>query len=227
MSKLPFFDILLLIMETIALQKRNILGKKTKNLLSEGVVPAVMYNAKGDSTNIQLDSSVAKQIVKIATSTTIFEAELDGKTSKVLVKDIDLNPVTEEIRHISFFEIDESKKMVFTIPFEIIGISPAVKNNLGTLVKVLPSIDVRCTLAELKPNIVIDISGLEHPGQIISVHDVTLPEGMELINKEMEQATIVTITELQKEEVVATPAEGAEAATTEAAPAAEEEAKTE
>ena len=60
-------------METIALQKRNILGKKTKNLLSEGVVPAVMYNAKGDSTNIQLDSSIAKQIVKIATSTTIFE----------------------------------------------------------------------------------------------------------------------------------------------------------
>jgi len=209
-------------METIVLQKRNILGKKTKNLLSKGIVPAVMYNAKRDSINVQLDSSVAKQIAKIATSTTIFEAELDGKTSKVLVKDIDLNPVTEEIRHISFFEIDESKKMVFTIPFEIVGVSPAVKNNLGTLVKVLPSIDVRCTLAELKPNIVIDISGLEHPGQIISVHDITLPEGMELINKEMEQATIVTITELQKEEVAATPAEGTEATATETTSAIEE-----
>ncbi len=215
-------------METITLQKRDVLGKKSKNLLAQGLVPAVMYNAKGDSTNLELDSSIAKQILKIATSTTIFDVTLDGKTSKVLVKDIDLNPVTEEIQHISFFEIDESKKMVFTIPFEIVGISPAVKNNLGTLVKVLPSIDVRCTLAELKPNIVIDISGLEHPGQIIGVHDIQLPEGMELINKEMEQATIITITELQKEEVVETPTEGTEAVATDAtAPAAEEEVKAE
>ena len=213
-------------METITLQKRSVLGKKTRSLLVEGFVPAVMYNAKGDSTNVQLDSSIAKQIVKIATSTTIFDVNLDGKTSKVLVKDIDLNPVTDVIRHISFFEIDESKKMVFTIPFEIIGISPAVKNNLGTLVKVLPSIDVRCTLAELKPNIVVDISGLEHPGQIIGVHDIKLPEGMELINKEMEQATIITITELQKEEVATTPAEG-EAAPTEGTAAPTEETKAE
>ena len=216
-------------METITLQKREILGKKSRNLLAEGFVPAVLYNSKRESTNVQVDASTAKQIVKVATSTTIFDVTLEGKTSKVLVKDIDINPVTDVIRHISFFEIDESKKMVFTIPFNIIGVSPAVKNNLGTLVKVLPSIDVRCTLAELKPNITIDISGLEHPGQIIGVNDITLPEGMELINKEMEQATIITITELQKEEVVVvTPAEGEEADTTEAtAPDAEEEAKTE
>lgn len=216
-------------METITLQKRDVLGKKSKKLLAQGLVPVVMYNAKGDSTNLQLDASTAKQIVKVATSTTIFDVTLDGKASKVLVKDIDMNPVTDVIRHISFFEIDESKKMVFTIPFEIIGISPAVKNNLGTLVKVLASIDVRCTLAELKPNIVIDISGLEHPGQIIGVHDIKLPEGMELINKEMEQATIITITELQKEEeVIATPAEGEDVAATDATtPAAEEDAKAE
>ena len=213
-------------METITLQKREILGKKSRNLLSTGFIPAVIYNAKGDSTNIQLDASVAKKIVKVATSTTVFESTLDGKTSNVLVKDVDFNPVTEDIRHISFFEIDESKKMVFTIPFEIIGISPAVKNNLGTLVKVLASIDVRCTLADLVSDIKVDISGLEHPGQIIGVHDIKLPDGMELINKEMEQATIVTVTELQKEEVVAAPVEG-EVAATEGAAAPAEEAKAE
>ncbi len=196
-------------METITLEKRELLGKKSQNLLAQGFIPAVVYNAKGDSTNVQIESSSAKKLVRMATSTTIFEAKLGDKTSKVLVKEVDFNPVTEEIRHIAFFEIDESKEMVFSIPFEIVGISPAVKNNLGILVKVLPDIDVRCKLADLKPSIVIDISGLEHPGQIIGVHDIKLPEGMELINKELEQATIVTITELQKEEVVAAPVEGA------------------
>ncbi len=197
-------------METITLEKRELLGKKSQNLLAQGFIPAVVYNAKGDSTNVQIDASAGKKLIRVATSTTIFETKMGEKSIKVLVKDVDFNPVTEVIRHISFFEIDETKEMVFSIPFDIIGVSPAVKNNLGILVKVLADIDVRCKLADLKPSIAIDISGLEHPGQIIGVHDVKLPEGMELINKDLEQATIVTITEIQKEEeVVVAPVEGA------------------
>ncbi|HAM37537.1 MAG: 50S ribosomal protein L25 [candidate division WS6 bacterium GW2011_GWC2_36_7] len=197
-------------METITLEKRTVLGKKNRDLLAQGFIPAVIYNAKGESTNVQVDASAGKKLVKVATSTTIFEAKQDDKSSKVLIKDVDLNPVTDVIRHISFFEIDENKEMVFSIPFEIIGISPAVKNNLGILVKVLADIDVRCKLADLVPSITVDISSLDHPGQIVGVHDIKLPEGMELMNKDLEQATIVTITEIQKEEevVVAAPVEG-------------------
>lgn len=212
-------------METVLLEKRDILGKKSRNLLKEGFIPAVLYNAKGDSTNVKIDASVAKKVLRTATSTTIFDIKLGDKTCKALVKDVDLNPVTEDIRHISCFEIDENKEMVFSIPFELTGISPAVKNNIGILVKVLPALEVRCKLADLKPSIVIDISQLEHPGQIIEVHDIKLPDGMSLINKEMEQATIITITEIQKEEEV-TPAatgEGTEAAATEGETSAETE----
>ena len=226
LSNHPFFDILLSIMEKIVFTKRNILGKKSKNLLKENLTPAVIYNAKGESTNIQIDSRIAGQISREATSTTIYDAELDGKASKVLVKEIDFNPMTEELRHISFFEIDESKPMVFTIPFHIVGISPAVKNNLGVLVEALDSIDVRCKLSDLKPFIEIDISGLDHPGQSIAVEDIKLPEGMSLINEDTKKSTIVTVTEPQKEEAVIAPvaAEGEEVV--EGAEATEEGAET-
>ena len=224
-----FFDILLSIMEKIVLTKRNILGNKSKNLLKENLTPAVIYNAKGESTNIQIDSRIAGQISREATSTTIYDVELDGKASKVLIKEIDFNPRTEELRHISFFEIDESKPMVFTVPFHIVGISPAVKNNLGVLVEALDSIDVRCKLSDLKPFIEIDISGLDHPGQSIAVEDIKLPEGMNLINEESKKSTIVTITEPQKEEEVIAPVatEGEEVAEgTEGAEATKESGET-
>jgi len=192
-------------MEKIALAKRNVTGNKSRNLLKENITPAVIYNAKGESTNIQLDSKVAGQISREATSTTIYDTELNGKSSKVLVKEIDFNPLTEELRHISFFEIDESKPMVFTIPFHIVGISPAVKNNLGVLIEALDSIEVRCKLSDLAPFIEIDISELDHPGQSIAVEDIKLPDGMNLINEETRKATIVTITEPQKEEEIVAP----------------------
>lgn len=193
-------------MEKVKFLERDLNGKKNKILLKDGFVPAVVYNAKTESKNIMLDTSTAKQILKNATSTTILDTELDGKSFKVVVKEIDINPVTEELRHISFFEIDESKDMVFSIPFEIIGISPAVKNNLGVLVEVMDSIEVRCKVNDLIPSIKVDISGLEHPGQSISIDELEIPKNISLINEELKNATVVTITEMQ-EEIVSTPTE--------------------
>jgi len=189
-------------MEKILFEKRDVTGKKSKKLYEEGKIPAVVYNSKGDSTNIQITISDASKIAREATSTTILDAELGKKTVKVVVKEIEINPFTDQLRHVAFFEIDESKEMVFTIPFEIVGVAPAVKNNLGVLVDVLNSVDVRCKLSDLVPFIEVDISTLEHPGQSISVDEVGIPKGMELVNEDLATATIVTITEMQKEEVI-------------------------
>lgn len=209
-------------MEKIILQKREITGKSNKKLLEDNITPAVVYNSKGESTNVQLPTSIASQIAREATSTTIIDADSDGKEMKVIVKDLDINPLTDELRHISFFEIDESKEMVFSIPFTLTGVSPAVKNNLGILVHVLPSIDVKGKLSKLVDSISVDISVLEHPGQTISVEDVELPEDMSLINEEMSKAAIATITQLQKQEVIETDEEESDEETTEEGEATEE-----
>ncbi|HPQ79596.1 MAG TPA: 50S ribosomal protein L25 [Candidatus Dojkabacteria bacterium] len=193
-------------MEKIKFLERDLSGKKNKILLKDGFIPAVVYNAKTESKNIMLDTSTAKQILRNATSTTILDAELDGKSFKVIVKEVDMNPVTDELRHIAFFEIDESKDMVFSIPFEIVGISPAVKNNLGVLVEVLDSIEVRCKVNDLIPSIKVDISKLEHPGQSISVNELEIPKNISLINEDLKNATVVTISDLQ-EEIITTPTE--------------------
>jgi len=124
---------------------------------------------------------------------------------KVIVKEADINPFTERIRHIAFFEIDEKQEITFTIPFKIIGVAPAVKNNLGILVEVLPSIDVRGKLSDLVPFIEIDVTKLEHPGQSISLDELELPKSLKLVNEDLAKATVVTITELQEEVVVEEP----------------------
>lgn len=189
-------------MEKILFLERDINGKKNKVLREEGFIPAVVYNAKTESKNVMIDSSLAKKIARDATSTTILDGELEGKAFKTIVKEIDYNPITDDVRHIAFFEIDETKDMVFTIPFELIGVAPAVKNNLGVLVQVLDDIDVRCKVNEIIPSINVDISKLEHPGQSIGVDELNIPEALEIMNEDLKNATVVTITELQAETVV-------------------------
>jgi large subunit ribosomal protein L25 len=198
-------------MEKIVLNKREVTGKKASKLVNQSIIPAVIYNEKTESHNVQLTLKEANWLANNATSTTILDVELNGKMAKAVVKDIDYSPRTGDVRHVALFQIDESKEMIFTIPFTLTGISPAVKNNLGILVKALPALDVKCKLSDLVPEIVIDISYLEHPGQTIAVSDIPLPKGMSLPNEEHAKSAIVTITQLQKvEEITTTPVEGVE-----------------
>jgi len=189
-------------MKKLSLQKRELTGKKAKRLLREGILPGVIYNSKGDSDNIQLSMSDAIKFVNKATFSTIVDLEIDGKNKKAIIKDTDINPRTDALRHISFFEIDATEAMTFDIPFELVGVSPAVKNSLGVLITVLPVLEVRCKLENLVPSIEVNISKLELPGQSISVSDITLPKGISLINEDLETSPIVTITQLQKQEVI-------------------------
>ena len=130
------------------------------------------------------------------------DLEIGNTKLKAIVKEFDINPRNNEILHVSFFEIDPKAQMDFTLPFTLEGVSPAVKNNLGILVQISNSIQVRCKVDNLIPEIVIDVTGLEHPGQTISMEDISLPEGLELVHKEDSNLPIATITQLQKIEVV-------------------------
>ncbi|MBP5204283.1 50S ribosomal protein L25 [bacterium] len=211
-------------MEKTELTIRDTKAKKPANLLKDGLTPAVVYNAKTESKSVMLDSAVARKLVKNSTTATILDMSLDGKDIKAIIKEVDRNPVTGELRHIAFFEIDETKEMAFTIPFKITGMSPAVKNNLGVLIEVHNAIDVKCKVGDLVPFIEVDISTLAHPGQSISVSDVKIPEGI-TVNQDQADATIVTVTELQKEDV--SKVEATEESAEEGEASAEEPAATE
>ncbi len=88
-------------MEKISLQKRDLMGRKARRLLDENILPGVIYNSKGESRNIQMSLSDAKKLINVATLTTIIDITLDGKDTKAIIKDIDSDPTTENLRHIS------------------------------------------------------------------------------------------------------------------------------
>jgi large subunit ribosomal protein L25 len=189
-------------MEKIKLEKRELVGKKIKQLREENLIPAVIYNSKGESVNVTIEKGTAVQLYKTATPTTILDLEIGKQTKKAIVKDFDINPRTDQLLHVSFFEIDPKVKMDFTLPFTLEGVSPAVKNNIGILVQISDSIAVRCKADDLISEVVIDVTKLEHPGQTITMEDVELPDGIELVHKENEDLPIATITQLQKIEVI-------------------------
>lgn len=179
-------------------------------------MPAVIYNSKGESFNVQ---GISGEIVKAlhgVTTTTLIDIDFDGTQYKAFVKEIDKDPITSAFRHVAFYAVNDSDTIIFELPFKLEGVSPAVKNNLGVLVQPTKTIAVRGKVSDMIAEYTVDIENLEVPGDGILIKDIELPDGLEFVQEGIDDRAIATVTQLQKlveeedAEAEALAAEGAE-----------------
>lgn len=199
--------------------KREITGKKVKNLRSEGLTPAVVFGPTKKSENIQINKKDFIKLFKNVGYNKFFDLEVDGgKTVKVLVKEIQKHPVTDSLISVGLYQVDENRKITVEVPVTFVGEAPAVKLNLGFLIHQMDAVAVHCFAKDLPSGFEIDISKLENPGDAVTVGELKLPEDVELDSSMDATSAIVYIGTAQKEEEEVKPAEevtaeGAAAAT--------------
>jgi len=120
----------------------------------------------------------------------------------VLIQDVQIHPVTDKVLHIDFLAIDMNKKIQVDVALEFVGEAPAIKNGLGTLVKVMHEVEIEALPKDLPQHLEVDISGLNNLDDNITVADLKLPAGVEVLtDKEDTIASIVAVQEEKVEEV--------------------------
>jgi len=142
---------------------------------------------------------------------------------KVMVRDIQHNPVTREVLHVDLYRVLLTERMEVEVPVVLVGIAPAVDRNQGTLVQSARAIHVEGLPGTLPSVVEVDISGLEEAHQAIHAKDIALPAGTSLASDpDLVIANVVPrrgISEAEEAEAVAEAA----GAPTAAGQAAEEE----
>ncbi|MBL7036813.1 50S ribosomal protein L25 [Candidatus Microgenomates bacterium] len=189
-------------------EKRTVFGRKVKKLREAGKVPANIFGKKVKSNAITVDLKEFKKVYSEAGETQIID--LSGKP--VLVSNMTKDPVSEDILHIDFRQVDLTEKISAAVPIVIEGESPAEKQGLGTVVSQIDEVEVEALPTDLPEKIVVDVSILLEVDQAIYIKDLKVSSKVEI--KEDADAIIVKVEPLQKEEevVVAVPAEGVEGA---------------
>lgn len=201
----------------ITATKRTLLGRKVKQLRRQGIIPAHLFGKKIDSIAIQVDAKTFSKLFDQVGETGIIDVTIADKSYPSLVVGRAVDPVTGAILHIDFHNVSLTEKVTATIPIELVGESPAVKEAGGIIAQSLHELEVEALPTELPESFVVDIAKLKAIGDSLTIADLAVPEGV-TISLEPE-SVIVSITEPAPEEVVeAAPAEG------EVAPAAEGEA---
>jgi large subunit ribosomal protein L25 len=158
----------------------------------QGQVPAVIYGGGEAPQTIALDFNQTKQLIFAGHFlTTVFEIDVDGKTTRAIPRDYQLDPVRDFPLHIDFLRLAAGQAVKVVVPVHVVGQekSPGLKRG-GTLQIVEHSVELLVPSDAIPDAIDVSVAELDL-GSSLHLSDVTLPEGARPANQE--NVTLVTI----------------------------------
>ena len=162
-------------------QPRDTFGKnEARRTRREGRVPAVLYGATSgagtEATPIAVDPKALSRILHSESgANTLIALKLlpEGRDTKVLVKEYQLDPITHQILHADFYRVAMDKMLRVTIPVVVVGEPKGVKQQGGILEFIRREIEIECLPADIPEHVEIDVVELMvHQG--VRVRDIAV-----------------------------------------------------
>lgn len=206
----------------LAASKRSEAGKGVaRKLRRDNKIPAVIYGENKPPVMISMPvKDISLQYAKGHIYTNLCELDVDGDKLLTIVRDIQLNPVTDKVESADFLRVGPNTKVTVEVPINFSNEDkcPGVKNK-GVLNHVHHSLELVCPVTDIPDEIEIDLSSLDL-GQSIKISAVKLPKGVTPVSREKDftVVTLVAPTEYTENEIVA-PKSDAEVAAAKAAAA--------
>ena len=196
--------------DNISLEAREREGRgknDARRLRAQGMVPAVLYGDGGGagSTVLAVPAKVVDYTLQHVGDNALYDLKLGGQDdATVRVVDVQRNPVSGRLVHVDLAPVNMRERIVVTVPLTVAGAddSPGVTEG-GVLDQVAYEVEVESLPGDIPQGLTLDVSGLQI-GDNLTLADVELPEGVELISDPEEVAATVTPpTEISDEEIEA------------------------
>jgi large subunit ribosomal protein L25 len=187
----------------LEVSKREITGKKVRFLRRQGIVPANIYGHGIESTPINVDTRSLKHLLSHAGKTDLISLKVDNSKDpiRVLMREIQKNPLTDEPLHVDFYKVSMTEKIKTEVPLVFIGEAPVLKKvKNSSIFHLIDSLYIEALPDDLPHSLEVDVSHLEELDHTIHVKDIPLGRGITLLSDPEQMA--VKVAEVKKEEVV-------------------------
>lgn len=158
-----------------------------------GRIPAVIYGNKETPSLVSIHPiDLMHQIRGGGFFSKVYEIEADGKKHRVLPRDIQLHPVTDQPMHVDFMRFSKTTRLVVEVPVVFVGEEecPGLRQG-GVLNIVRHAIEMRASPDSIPESVEIDLSGY-NVGDSVHISRATLPGDVELtiMDRDFTVATI-------------------------------------
>jgi large subunit ribosomal protein L25 len=168
---------------------------EAKQMRREGYVPAIVYKRGKSGESIAICGSEFSALMRKLTpgrlSTTIFTLEEDQAKRRVIVKDIQYNPINYDVIHLDFEELIEDEQINVKVPIEFVGVADCVGVKLGGVLRqVIRHLRIRCFPKDIPQAFFLDVREL---GQRESrrLSDLDIPNTVRPLSDLREVAVVI------------------------------------
>lgn len=157
---------------------------RVKKLRTTGRIPAVIYGRQAQPQILEVDGQALHDLLHHSASENLLvdlTVDKDARAKRLaLVQEIQHHPLSGQVLHVDFHEIQENEKVTINVPVEPVGEAAGVKTGGGVLEHVLHKIRVRCLPKDLPETINIDVSALEI-GRAIHIGEIPPIPGVDIL----------------------------------------------
>lgn len=167
-----------------------------------GCIPGILYGTGIEPLMVSIDQkTLALEIQDPHYHTKLYDLKIGSANHRALLRDVQLDPVTDFPLHVDFFRVDPTSRITVDVLLKFINEdkSPGIKRG-GVLNIVYHNLQLSCPVDSIPEQITLDLEGLE-VGQSIHLNDVKLPTGVQVTHSSRDYtlATIVAPSGLKSE----------------------------
>jgi len=166
----------------ITAEKREVFGKKINKYRKEGKVPGNIYGKTIEPLPVWFSSKELAQLLKGISESALIDIKIgDEKARPVIFRDIQHEFTSRTVVHVDAQQVNLKEKIVVNIPIEIVGQSELITKGDGILETTTSEVEVEALPTDLPEGFAIDISGLTEIGQKITVSQLSVPNGVQIL----------------------------------------------
>ena len=171
--------------DTISLEmtQRETTGSKVKALRREGTIPAVIHNHGKESIIAQAPHLALSKVYSLAGKHHPVELSVGKDKYFGIIKEVDMDPKKNMLRHVVFNAIRRDEKIKAEIPVELTGEEIPAEIAGYMVITNLDMVEVEALPHKLPDTLVASKESLAEIGDKITVADLTVPEGVEIITE--------------------------------------------
>ncbi len=167
---------------SLALEKREVLGKGLNQMRAGGQIPAVIHDHGKDSVHVMAKSGDIVKVYQSAGKHHPVNLTVGSKKYMALIKDVEFEPRKHTVLHVVFNAIAADEKQQTEVPVHLTGEIPAEKAGL-MVIRQLDVVDIEALPRDLIDELTVDASGLTEIGDKLTVADIVLPKGIEMLTE--------------------------------------------
>jgi large subunit ribosomal protein L25 len=181
-------------------EKRQGLGSNAaRRLRAQGFVPAVLYGGSLETTSLVLSKKDIVQILRLESGeNTIFKVAVEGDAYDAMIKELQVDPASDELLHVDLIRISMDKPIRVTVPVVHRGEPVGVKTEGGFIDFVTREVEVECLPRDIPESLGIDISEL-HVNQSFKVEGMAVPAGVKVLTDPAAVLVLVSLPHKEEE----------------------------